>query len=122
MSKKEKLTKRIKNSASILMPLIFSSLDRIEAISSAMELRAFGSNKKRTWYNGRPFKLGDYITILVVSIKLSLVTLVSGFIVPCSNSIFIPVNNSSFVNLSNLIFNLFDTSNTSFNVNIFITN
>lgn len=70
MSKKEKLTKRIKNSASILMPLIFSSLDRIEAISSAMELRAFGSNKKRTWYNGRPFKLGDYITILVVSIML----------------------------------------------------
>ena len=70
MSKKEKLTKRIKNSASILMPVIFSSLDRIEAISSAMELRAFGSNKKRTWYNGRPFKLGDYITILVVSIIL----------------------------------------------------
>ena len=70
MSKKEKLTKRIKNSASILMPLIFSSLDRIEAISSAMELRAFGSNKKRTWYNGRPFKLGDYITILVVIIIL----------------------------------------------------
>lgn len=70
MSKKEKLTKRIKNSASILMPLIFSSLDRIEAISSAMELRAFGSNKKRTWYNGRLFKLGDYITILVVSIIL----------------------------------------------------
>lgn len=70
MSKKEKLTKRIKNSASILMPLIFSSLDRIEAISSSMELRAFGSNKKRTWYNGRPFKLGDYITILVVSIIL----------------------------------------------------
>lgn len=70
MSKKEKLTKRIKNSASILMPLIFSSLDRIEAISSAMELRAFGSNKKRTWYNGRPFKLGDYITILVISIIL----------------------------------------------------
>ena len=70
MSKKEKLTKRIKNSASILMPLIFSSLDRIEAISSAMELRAFGSNKKRTWYNGRTLKLGDYITILVVSIIL----------------------------------------------------
>ena len=70
MSKKEKLTKRIKNSASILMPLIFSSLDRIETISSAMELRAFGSNKKRTWYNGRPFKKGDYIAIATVSIIL----------------------------------------------------
>lgn len=63
MSKKEKLTKRIKNSASILMPLIFSSLERIETISSAMELRAFGKNKKRTWYNAREFKKGDYITI-----------------------------------------------------------
>lgn len=70
MSKNEKLIKRIKNSASILMPLIFSSLDRIENISSAMELRAFGSNKKRTWYNGKPFKLGDYITIIIVSIIL----------------------------------------------------
>ncbi len=28
------------------MPLIFSSLDRIENISTAMELRAFGKNKK----------------------------------------------------------------------------
>ena len=70
MSKKEKLSKRIKNSVSILMPLIFSSLDRIEAISSAMELRAFGSNKKRTWYNGRAFEKGDYITITIVSIIL----------------------------------------------------
>ena len=70
MSKKEKIGKRIKNSASILMPLIFSSLERIETISSAMELRAFGSNKKRTWYNGRPFKKGDYITIILVSIIL----------------------------------------------------
>lgn len=81
MSKKEKLTKRIKNSASILMPLIFSSLDRIETISSAMELRAFGSNKKRTWYNGRPFKKGDYISIAIVSFVLIIViiaTIVNG--------------------------------------------
>ena len=70
MSKKEKVTKRIKNSASILMPLIFSSLERIETISSAMELRAFGSNTKRTWHNERPFKKGDYVAILLVSIVL----------------------------------------------------
>jgi energy-coupling factor transport system permease protein len=72
MSKKEKLTKRIKNSASILMPLIFSSLERIETISSAMELRAFGKNKKRTWYNGRKFEKGDYITIVCAIILLIL--------------------------------------------------
>ena len=72
MSKKEKLTKRIKNSASILMPLIFSSLERIETISTAMELRAFGNNKKRTWYNAKPFKRNDYIAILFVAIILGI--------------------------------------------------
>lgn len=72
MSKKEKLSKRIKNSASILMPLIFSSLERIETISSAMELRAFGKNKKRTWYNEREFKKGDYITIIIAILLLIL--------------------------------------------------
>ncbi|MBS5884904.1 MAG: energy-coupling factor transporter transmembrane component T [Clostridium sp.] len=68
MSKKERVTKRIKNSAAILMPLIFSSLDRIDTISSAMELRAFGKNKKRTWYSGRKFERRDYIAILIVSL------------------------------------------------------
>ena len=66
MSKKAGLTSRVKNSAAIIMPLIFSSLERIESISSAMELRAFGNNKKRTWYSGRAFEKRDYIAIAVV--------------------------------------------------------
>ena len=66
LSSKEKLSKRIKNSAAILMPLIFSSLERIDKISLAMELRAFGNNKKRTWYSGRPFEKRDYIAIAIV--------------------------------------------------------
>ena len=66
MSKKAGLIKRVKNSAAIIMPLIFSSLERIESISSAMELRAFGNNKKRTWYSGRPFMKRDYIAMLIV--------------------------------------------------------
>ena len=70
MSKKEKITKRIKNSVLIIMPLIFSSLDKIETISTAMELRAFGNNKKRTWYMERPFKIGDYITVIIMIIIL----------------------------------------------------
>ncbi len=68
LSKKEKLTKRIKNAASILMPLIFSSLQRIETISCAMELRAFGKYKKRMWYSGRKFAKKDYLALLMVSI------------------------------------------------------
>ena len=69
-SKKENLIKRIKNSAAILMPLIFSSLDRIDTISTAMELRAFGNKNKRTWYNEKPFKKNDYIAIVLVAFLL----------------------------------------------------
>ncbi|GAA0789504.1 energy-coupling factor transporter transmembrane component T family protein [Hathewaya limosa] len=72
MSKKEKLSRRIKNSAAILMPLIFSSLDRIDTISAAMELRAFGNDKKRTWYNSKNFTSKDYIAISLVCILLAL--------------------------------------------------
>ncbi|MED4942341.1 energy-coupling factor transporter transmembrane component T [Heyndrickxia coagulans] len=77
MSRKEKLPKRIKNAASILIPLILSSLEKIETISNAMELRGFGKNKKRTWYSARPFQLKDYATmaaflvILVVSLLIT---------------------------------------------------
>lgn len=76
MSKKAKLSQRIKNSTAILMPLIFSSLERIETISSAMELRAFGNMKKRTWYSERDFKKSDYVSIGILLILL----LVSVFI------------------------------------------
>lgn len=64
LSKNEKLNKRIKNVFLILIPIIFSSLERIEKISCAMELRAFGYNKKRTWYNQKDFKKNDLISIL----------------------------------------------------------
>jgi len=64
LGKKEKLLNRLKNSVSILMPLIMSSLSRIEVISNAMELRGFGKHpQKRTWYMQRPFKRNDWLAI-----------------------------------------------------------
>lgn len=63
MSRNEKLLRRAKNATSIVLPLILSSLDRIDTISNAMELRAFGKKKKRTWYSERKFKRNDYVTI-----------------------------------------------------------
>lgn len=72
LSKKDKLTDRLKNSAAILFPLVLSSLQRIEVISNAMELRGFGKNKKRTWIVERPFKKGDYIAILAAVIMLAI--------------------------------------------------
>ena len=72
LSSKEKLSKRIKNSAAILMPLIFSSLERIDKISLAMELGALGNNKKRTWYNSRKFGKIDYIFIVILLIIVAI--------------------------------------------------
>lgn len=70
MSKKESLVKRLKAASAILIPLILSSMDRIEVISNAMELRGFGKNKKRTWYVARRFALADYISMALALILL----------------------------------------------------
>ncbi|TJY41772.1 energy-coupling factor transporter transmembrane protein EcfT [Cohnella pontilimi] len=66
MSKKEKLGARIKNVSAVLMPLILTSLQRIETISAAMELRAFGHGRTRTWYNARPFAKGDFLALVLI--------------------------------------------------------
>ena len=66
LSGKDKLFTRLKNSVAILLPLILSSLNRIETVSNAMELRGFGKKKKRTWYAKRPMKRNDWLTIAFV--------------------------------------------------------
>jgi len=65
LSKKEKLWTRIKNIMNICVPLIFSTLDRIEVISNAMDLRGFGKNKKRTWYASKPLRRADWIAMMI---------------------------------------------------------
>ena len=64
MSKKASVVKRLKSASAILIPLILSSMDRIEIIANAMQLRGFGKNKKRTWYMGRPFEAADYFCMI----------------------------------------------------------
>ena len=63
MSSKSGLMDRIKSMSAILFPLIFTSMDRIDVISNAMELRGFGKNSKRTWYTQRPFARRDFIAL-----------------------------------------------------------
>jgi len=87
LSRKAKLGQRFKNSLMIVIPLIFSSLERIELISNAMDLRGFGKNKKRTWYTARKFERRDYVAI-IISVLIFLGTI--------SVSIFI--NHSRFFN------------------------
>ena len=78
MSSKASLLSRIRKMASIIFPLIFTGMERIDVISNAMELRRFGKNKKRTWYSGRPLKRNDYLT-LVFLIGFSAAALVITF-------------------------------------------
>ncbi len=63
MSSKASLINRIKKTSMIIFPLIFSSMDRIDIVSNAMELRGYGKHKKRTWYHARPLRRADFLTI-----------------------------------------------------------
>ncbi len=72
LSRREKLPKRLKNMGAILMPLVLTSLDRIETISYAMELRSFGKYKKRTFYSERPFRKQDGFALLGMGVLMIL--------------------------------------------------
>lgn len=77
MSSKTTLVARLKAASAILIPLVLSSMERIEVVSNAMELRGFGKGKRRTWYAGRKFTIADYgcialgIILLVASLLLT---------------------------------------------------
>ncbi|NQG98351.1 energy-coupling factor transporter transmembrane protein EcfT [Streptococcus suis] len=68
LSKKGKLMDRIKGNLSLVVPLIFSSLGRIDTISTAMELRRFGKNSKRTWFTYQAMQKQDYLVFLVIAL------------------------------------------------------
>ncbi len=65
MSKKGSLIKRIGAAISIVIPLILSSIGRIETITNAMELRKFGTAKTRTWVMARKFGKSDYTALAI---------------------------------------------------------
>ena len=58
--------------------MILTSLNRIDTISNAMELRGFGKNRKRTWYTRRPFARRDFaalglgVVLLAVSMTVTI--------------------------------------------------
>lgn len=79
LSSKAKLSQRIKGNLQIIIPLIFSSLERIETIATAMELRRFGKNKKRTWYTYQAFTKLD-ILVITLSLAFLLISLVLFFV------------------------------------------
>jgi energy-coupling factor transport system permease protein len=80
LSNKAKFADRFKNSLLIVIPLIFSSLDRIELISNAMDLRGFSKSKTRTWYTSRKLTGSDYMALVVSALIFLSTIAVSVFI------------------------------------------
>lgn len=80
LGKDVKLLTRLKNAISIVLPLILVSINRIDTISNAMDLRCFGKNSKRTWYMKRKFTKYDYLS-LAFCIIFSIICIA----VTCSN-------------------------------------
>ncbi len=78
LDKKTSVKDKLTNSVKILLPLIFSSLNRIEVISNAMELRRFGKYRTRTWYSKKKFKKNDLIA-LIFMILLFIIAMVVTF-------------------------------------------
>lgn len=70
-SRKQSLFKRLKNAATMIFPLIISSMDRIETVANAMELRGFGKGRKRSWYTARPFRVADGFAMVMCLLMLA---------------------------------------------------
>lgn len=79
MSKKASLVNRLTAASTILIPLILSSMERIDTISNAMELRGFGKGNKRTWYSSRKFSRQDILSMSVCILLMALSLLINYF-------------------------------------------
>ncbi len=80
LSHKARFTDRFKNALMIVIPLIFSTLDRIELISNAMDLRGFSKSKTRTWYTARKLNRQDFFAIGISALIFAGTVCVSVFI------------------------------------------
>ncbi|MFH1512144.1 MAG: energy-coupling factor transporter transmembrane component T [Bacillota bacterium] len=80
MSGKAKPKDRFVRAISIILPLILSTMDRIDTITNAMDLRGFGKYKKRTWYVKRPLTRADILALFVSAVLLLCTIAVSVFV------------------------------------------
>ena len=70
---------RLRNYATVMVPLLLSSFNRIEVVSNAMDLRGFGKNRKRTWYHRKKYTAAD-----ITFAGISVVTLAVGIAIKVS--------------------------------------
>lgn len=71
MSKRAGLWNRLKRSTQILIPLVFSSMDKIEITTRAMKLRRFGTKQRRTWYMTQKLGKIDYLVLVSTGLLIA---------------------------------------------------
>ncbi|MDO5721388.1 MAG: energy-coupling factor transporter transmembrane component T [Actinomycetaceae bacterium] len=71
-SREVPFSQRLRSTAAILIPLLLSSLARIETVATAMELRGFGTGKSRSWYVYRPLQTRDWVALAGSGLVLAL--------------------------------------------------
>ena len=57
---------RILNTVPLIVPVAMNSMLSIYDVADAMELRAFGAERTRTWYRTVSFKPSDYATAILI--------------------------------------------------------
>lgn len=68
--KRVSVFKRLKQSVTILIPLLLSTFERVDVIASAMDLRLYGIGKKRSYYSYKKPTRNDQFFRLIVIIQL----------------------------------------------------
>jgi energy-coupling factor transport system permease protein len=68
MSAKANPWQRFKSALLIIIPLIFTTLERIDLITNAMDLRGFGKHKQRTWYIRKRMNHEDWIALSISAV------------------------------------------------------
>jgi energy-coupling factor transport system permease protein len=80
------LLSRILNTVPLLVPVAINAMLSIYDVADAMELRAFGSGKKRTWYRTVTFKPRDYVStfslVVLLILAIFLRTLLTTYWIP----------------------------------------
>jgi len=61
---------RILNTVPLIVPVAMNAMLSIYDVADAMELRAFGAEKTRTWYRTVNFKSRDYASIAILFVML----------------------------------------------------
>ncbi|WP_108649588.1 energy-coupling factor transporter transmembrane component T family protein [Dongshaea marina] len=73
---------RARNLFVVILPLLISSLQRIDVVSNAMELRGFGCGRSRSWYHRKPLARLDWwmllVGVLLIGLLCYLKSVVSG--------------------------------------------